>query len=269
MTCCRSAADAVIVLSHNTFDLVLLDQQLPDMTGLDLLRTLAREGIAVPVLMVTAHGDEQLAAMVFRAGALDYIAKDTRLSYLNDLPKRVSESVKRYRLEQTNGLLIQALESAHDGIMITDLQGIILKVNQALVNMTGYSREELEGQTPRLLKSDSHPAEFYAGMWPTVLGRSSWQGEVINRRKDGSLVPTSMTISPIVDAQGRLTHFVGIQRDITEHKQLERQLLQAQKMQSVGTLAGGVAHEFNNLLAGHQRLRGAGPARGGRDADGT
>ena len=59
-----------------------------------------------------------------------------------------------------------------------------------------------------------------------------------------------MTISPIVDAQGRLTHFVGIQRDITEHKQLERQLLQAQKMQSVGTLAGGVAHEFNNLLAG-------------------
>jgi signal transduction histidine kinase/ActR/RegA family two-component response regulator len=87
-------------------------------------------------------------------------------------------------------------------------------------------------------------------MWRAVLGRNSWQGEVTNRRKDGTLIPTSMTISPIVDAQGRLTHFVGIQRDITEQKQLERQLLQAQKMQSVGTLAGGVAHEFNNLLAG-------------------
>src|SRR5262249_26048356 len=60
----------------------------------------------------------------------------------------------------------------------------------------------------------------------------------------------SITISPIVDAQGRLTHFVGIHRDVTEHKMLERQLLQAQKMQSIGTLAGGVAHEFNNLLAG-------------------
>ena len=64
------------------------------------------------------------------------------------------------------------------------------------------------------------------------------------------IFPVSLTISPIVDGQGRMTHFVGIQRDITEHKQLERALLQAQKMQSVGTLAGGVAHEFNNLLAG-------------------
>jgi signal transduction histidine kinase/CheY-like chemotaxis protein len=71
-----------------------------------------------------------------------------------------------------------------------------------------------------------------------------------NRRKDGTLFQASITISPIVDSHGRLTHFVGIQRDITEHKQLERALLQAQKMQSVGTLAGGVAHEFNNLLAG-------------------
>jgi PAS domain S-box-containing protein len=247
---CRTAADAVIVLSHNTFDLVLLDQMLPDMAGLDLLQTLAREGIAAPALIVTAHGDEQLATKVFQAGALDYIVKDAGLSFLNDLPKRLSESVNRHRLEKTNALLIQALESARDGIMITDLQGVILKVNQALVSMTGYSRQELEGQTPRVLKSHAHPPEFYAGMWTTVLGRNSWQGEITNRRKDGSLAPTSMTISPIVDGQGRLTHFVGIQRDVTEHKQLERQLLQAQKMQSVGTLAGGVAHEFNNLLAG-------------------
>ena len=247
---CRTAADALIVLSQSTFDLVLLDQRLPDMAGLDLLNTLSREGIAAPALMVTAYGDEQLATRVLRAGALDYLVKDHALTFLAELPKRVVESVTRHRLEHTNSLLIQALESARDGIMITDLQGIILKVNQALVNMTGYSRSELEGQSPRLLKSHAHPPEYYAGMWRTVLGRNSWQGEVTNRRKDGTLLSTSMTISPIVDNQGRLTHFVGIQRDITEHKQLERQLLQAQKMQSVGTLAGGVAHEFNNLLAG-------------------
>src|SRR5262249_53046263 len=83
-----------------------------------------------------------------------------------------------------------------------------------------------------------------------ILNRESWQGELTNRRKDGSLYEISLTISPILDSQGRLTHFVGIERDITAHKQLERQLRQAQKMQSVGTLAGGVPHEFNNLLAG-------------------
>jgi PAS domain S-box-containing protein len=251
VTCCRTAADALIILAQHSFDLVLLDQFLDDLNGLDLLHALAREGIAVPVLMVTVEGnDTQLATRVLMAGALDYIVKDKALTFLGELPKRVSEAVTRHRLEHLNRLLIQALESARDGIMITDLNGTILEVNQALERLTGYSRHEILGQTPRLLKSGSHPPELYVEMWRTILARGSWQGELTNRRKDGSLIQTSMTISPIVDHQGRLTHFVGIQRDITAHKQLERQLLQAQKMQSVGTLAGGVAHEFNNLLAG-------------------
>jgi PAS domain S-box-containing protein len=250
VTRCRTAADALIVLGHTPFDLVLLDQRLPDLSGLELLTTLGREGISVPVLMVTGYGDEQLATRVLRAGALDYIVKDPALTFLGELPKRVSESVTRHRLEQTNRLLIQALESARDGIVITDLQGVILEVNQALENLTGYSRQELLGQTPRLFKGSVDGPEVYADLWRTILARQSWQGELTNRKKDGTPFQVSLTISPIVDEQGRLTHFVGIQRDVTEHRRLERQLLQAQKMQSVGTLAGGVAHEFNNLLAG-------------------
>jgi PAS domain S-box-containing protein len=250
VTRCRTAADALIVLGQNTFDLVLLDQRLPDMTGLDLLHTLTRDGIAAPVLMITAFGDANLAARVMRAGALDYVVKDHKMSFLQELPKRVQESVTRYQLEQMNNLLIEALESARDGIMITDLEGTILKVNQALVNMTGYERQELVGQKPWPEKSNVHPPELFASLWRTISQRFHWQGELTNRRKDGSLFQASLTVSPIVDSRGRLTHFVGIQRDITEQKQLERQLLQAQKMHSVGTLAGGVAHEFNNLLAG-------------------
>ena len=250
VTSCRTGDDALIVLGHTAFDLVILDNFLPDMSGLDLLRTLAREGVTVPVLIITGLGDEHLAASVLRAGALDYVIKDSGLRFLSDLPKRVAESVKRHRLEQMNRLLIQALESARDGVLITDLQGVILNVNQALEQMTGYSRQELLGQTPRLFKSGTHPAEFYAGLWRTIQARDSWQGEMNNRRKDGGPFQASLTISPIVDPHGRMTHFVGIYRDVTEHKKLERQLLQAQKMQSVGTLAGGVAHEFNNLLAG-------------------
>src|SRR5262249_18290313 len=157
-------------------------------------------------------------------------------------------AVTRHRLVHNNRLLVEALESARDGIMITDLQGNIVRVNQALETMTGYTRDELIGQNPRLLKSGKHSAELYAALWRTVLARSSWQGELTNRCRDGSLVEVSLTVSPIVDVHGQLTHFVGILRDITDRKLLERQLLQAQKMQSVGTLAGGVAHEFNNLL---------------------
>jgi PAS domain S-box-containing protein len=250
VTRCRTAADALIVLGHSTFDLVLLDQRLPDMHGLDLLDALVREGIATPALMVTAYGDEQLATRVLHAGALDYIVKDPGLNFLTELPKRVRESVTRYRLQQTNRLLIAALESARDGIVITDLQGTILHVNRALERLTGYTREELEGQHRRILHSDQTPPERDEEMGRTVLARASWQGELPLRRKDGSVVGVSQTVSPIVDDQGRLTHSVTIHRDITDRKLLERQLLQAQKMQSVGTLAGGVAHEFNNLLAG-------------------
>ncbi|HZT82398.1 MAG TPA: response regulator [Gemmataceae bacterium] len=250
VTRCRTAADALIVLGHSSFDLILLDQRLPDMCGVELLHALAREGISAPALMVTAYGDEKLVAEVLKAGALDYVVKDPALTFLTELPKRVVESVTRYRLEQNNRLLAAALESARDGVMITDLAGTIQHVNHALERMTGYSRRELIGQNPRLFKSGLHPPGLYADLWRTVLARASWQGELTNRRKDGSLVEVSLTVSPIFDAQGQLTHFVGIQRDVTERKQLERQLLQAQKMQSVGTLAGGVAHEFNNLLAG-------------------
>jgi PAS domain S-box-containing protein len=251
ITGCRTGEDALtIILGHGPFDLILLDQQLPDMKGLDLLQRLTREGVSVPVLMVTAHGDEHLATKVLQAGALDYIAKDPGLAFLQELPKRVAESVTRHRLEQMNQLLVQSLESARDGIMITDLQGTILKVNQALEKMTGYSRYELVGKTPDVFKNVGPATDSAGSVWRTILARNSWQGELTNQRKDGTLYQTSVTISPIVDQQGRLTHFVAIERDITEHKHLERQLLQAQKMQSIGTLAGGVAHEFNNLLAG-------------------
>jgi PAS domain S-box-containing protein len=252
VTSCRTAADALIVLGYGNFDLVLLDQRLPDMTGLDFLQALAREAIATPVLLVTAPGDTHLASRILRAGALDSVVKDEDHAFLIDLPKRVAESVARHRLERLNHLLSAALDSARDAILITDLQGTISYANGALEQMTGYRRQELVGQNPRLLKSQAHPPAIYAELWRTVLSRASWQGELTNRRKDGSLFDVSLTVSPIVDGQGQLTHFVGICRDISERKLLERQLLQAQKMQSVGTLAGGVAHEFNNLLAGIQ-----------------
>ena len=250
VTRCRTAADALTVLGHQAFDLVLLDQRLPDMLGIDLLHALHQDGIGAPTLMVTGHGDEQLASQVLRAGALDYVVKDHDLLFLTELPKRVQESVLRHRLQTANGLLIEALESARDGILITDLSGTILHVNRALEGMTGYTRQELLGQEPSNLFSQAARPDFLQELTHTVQARASWQGESPLLRKDGTAVDVSLTVSPIVDGQGQLRHAVIILRDVSERKHLERQLLQAQKMQSVCTLAVGVAHEFNNLLAG-------------------
>src|ERR1700676_2701679 len=155
VTVCHAGADALIVLGQSSFDLVLLDYILEDMRGSELLHRLRHEGNHTPVLMVTAYGDEHLATQMLREGALDYVVRDPSSAYLSELPKRVAEAVTRYRLQHTNNLLIAALESARDGIVIIDLHGIVLHVNSALERMFGFSRAEVMGQNAsQLFRSD-------------------------------------------------------------------------------------------------------------------
>jgi len=141
-----------------------------------------------------------------------------------------------------------AIECAAESIVITSADGIIGYVNPAFEEVTGYTRAEVLGQRPNLLKSGRHDDSFYQKMWETLLAGDVWQGRITNRKKDGSLYEEAATISPIRDGDGAITGFVGVKRDITRELQLEAQLLQAQKMEAVGRLAGGVAHDFNNLL---------------------
>ena len=150
--------------------------------------------------------------------------------------------------EQTQKRLATAVEQAAEAIVITDDNGIIQYVNPAFERITGYSREEAIGQNPRLLKSGEHDTKFYEQMWDTIKGGRVWSGQLVNRKKDGQIYHEEATISPVKDASGKIVNFVAVKRDITENLALSKQLLQAQKMEAVGTLAGGVAHDFNNVL---------------------
>jgi PAS domain S-box-containing protein len=150
-----------------------------------------------------------------------------------------------------------ALEAAANGIALTDRNGVLLWANQAFLRMTGYTLKEVIGGKPSLLKSGQHDAAFYRGLWTTILRGEVWHGELINRRKDGSLYPEEMTITPIPDSSGGIGHFIAIKQDITQRKNLETQFRQAQKMDAIGQLSGGVAHDFNNILCvilGHTSL---------------
>jgi PAS domain S-box-containing protein len=122
-------------------------------------------------------------------------------------------------------------------------------VNPAFEKTSGYTCAEAIGQNPRLLKSGKHGADFYRQMWGVVARGEVWQGHFVNRRKDGTLFEEDATISPVRDVAGKIVSYVAVMRDVTQQVQLERQYLQAQKMESVGQLAGGVAHDFNNMLA--------------------
>ena len=170
---------------------------------------------------------------------------DGRIEYYDGVVEDITE---RKRAEVAQARLATAIEQAAEAVVITDTQGTIQYVNPAFEKVTGYRREEAIGRNPRLLKSGKHDAEFYQRLWATLTRGEVWRGHFINKRKDGTLYTEEATISPVRDPAGRITNYVAVKRDITREVQLEAQLRQSQKMEAIGRLAGGVAHDFNNIL---------------------
>jgi len=157
---------------------------------------------------------------------------------------------ERHLAEDKLRKLSEAIKQAGESVIITDRQGTIEYVNPSFTKITGYSSEEVLGKNPRILKSGNQTEEYYEHLWSTISSGKVWHSTVVDRRKDGSQYPALMTISPILDINGTITHYVGIQQDMTAHEALDEKFRQAQKMEALGTLVGGIAHDFNNMLAG-------------------
>jgi len=175
------------------------------------------------------------------------LTRDARGAIL-DVTSLGVEMTERKRAEVERERLLAAIEQAGEIIVITDPAGTIRYVNPAFEHTTGYSREEVIGGNPRLLKSGMQDQAFYKELWETITSGRTWQGRIVNKRKDGKLFTENTTISPVRDASGQIVNYVAVKHDITEQLRLEAQFLQAQKMESVGRLAGGVAHDYNNML---------------------
>jgi len=174
----------------------------------------------------------------------------------NDLGKVVAtirDVSERRQAEDTMRKLSAAIERSGESILITDRKGVIEYVNPAFTDLTGYSYEEVIGQTPKILQSAYQEQEIYEDMRKAIISGKVWHGKVIDRRKDGSSYPSMLTVSPIFDDSGdtkRYAHIIGIQSDLSELDNMERCFYQAQKMEAIGTMVGGIAHNFNNVLAG-------------------
>ncbi|MFO8184157.1 MAG: PAS domain S-box protein [Candidatus Aegiribacteria sp.] len=156
---------------------------------------------------------------------------------------------ERVTAEKEMARLMSAVEQAAEVFVITDTDGTILYVNPAFEEVTGYRREEAVGSNPRILKSGEHDEEFYRELWNTLTEGNTWTGRFVNRRKDGKLYTEEAVISPVRDPSGKITHYAAVKRDITEQLRVSAMLEHAQKMESVGRLAGGVAHDYNNMLS--------------------
>lgn len=163
---------------------------------------------------------------------------------------QIAGALTRIQLQKQRTQLSAVIEQTADSVVITDAENTVLYVNPAFEKVTGYSRADIIGQTPNILKSGKHTVDFYRTLWQTISSGRVWRGRFVNRKKDGSLFTEDATITPIRDEQGAIINYVAVKRDVTRELELEEQYRQSQKMEAIGSLAGGIAHDFNNILTG-------------------
>ncbi len=199
-------------------------------------------------VLVVDHrgGDVEVGFEIIMAGLILVLG-----AYAGAVLERARRNKMRMlRLTAELSKLSLAVEQGSFLLIITDIDGRIEYVNPHFVKTTGYSLDEIVGKTPAVLKSGEASPEFYEEIWRTILSGEAWNGEFKNRKKNGEPYSVLASISPLRDDLGVITHFLGVQTDITRQKEIETQLAQAQKMEVVGQLVSGVAHDFNNLLTG-------------------
>lgn len=147
-------------------------------------------------------------------------------------------------------VFFQCSEDSDEAIMITDHDGEIVYVNPAWTNIFGYSKEEALKQNPRILHSGLQSRDFYTTMWKSILdpNKGVWKGEIINRAKDGSMIPVHLTISPYRNSSGKILGHMSIALDLRVRKKLEAQVLRQDRLASLGLLMTGIAHEVGTPL---------------------
>jgi PAS domain S-box-containing protein len=229
-----------------TTPLVIADTQVDWLPA--AIRDVLRQRGIVSMLLVPLFIEGEVAGSLLLSAAEQRLFTAEEVDLARRVAGQLGGPLSRARLQETHQRLSTAVEQSPDSVLITDTAGTILYVNPAFERVTGYSRAEALGRTPRLLKSGQHDEAFYRELWTTISAGRVWQGRFINRKKDGSLYTEDATITPLRNPAGEVVQYVATMRDVTRELELEQQFRQAQKMEAVGRLAGGVAHDFNNLL---------------------
>jgi len=195
-----------------------------------------------------AVGFVALFALALFAMALAYLLglllRDMRAATL-DLSAQLSA---RERLEYSEKMLAATVEQSPATIFITDTQAHIIYANHRFEHSTGWSKDEVIGKTPKILQSGDTPDHEYNEIRTRLMNGQSWQGVFRNRRKNGRSYWAETTILPLLGPEGEIRNFIGIAEDITEKRLARDQVARSQKLEAAGLLAGGIAHDFKNIL---------------------
>lgn len=187
----------------------------------EILGPLAQAGLSAGVVIPLRAGQIVMGALaVYSIRPLDSL----RLTKLEELASRIGIAVQVMHDHRRMRLQGAAIGAAANAMLITDQQGRIEWVNDAFTRLSGYSLEESMGHTPRLLRSGAQTNAFYHELWSTIQAGSVWRGELVERRKDGSLYTVEQTVTPMRDGEGHISHFVVVHEDITERRRAEERI---------------------------------------------
>jgi PAS domain S-box-containing protein len=204
-------------------DLILLDIMMPGIDGFEVCRRLKENpGLKdIPVIFISALGETANIVKALALGGVDYINKPFQAE---EVIARVRTHLKLHRQSTELRIFAQAVEQSPVNIILTDLDGTIEYVNPKGSELTGYTYGELVGKNPRMMKSGEMSAGEYDQLWKTISAGKVWKGVFHNKKKNGELFWESAAIAPVTDANGVITHYLGVKEDITERKIAEKKI---------------------------------------------
>lgn len=245
---------AISACQNTQIDLMLLDYRLPDMSSENIIETLLSLSSCPPFMIMTGFGDEAIAVDMMKLGAEDYLVKDS--NFYNNIPavlQKVMVNVEnRNRLKDADQKIRQQaslLNIAQDAIIVINADESISFWNPASEKVFGFSEKEALGSPIRKLLLPNGEMKTFSLQWKELLEQDLWNGELTLNTKNGNIVTVSSKNTLVRDKYGEPDYILSINTDITEKKKLELHLERVRKMETVGRLAGGLAHDFNNALA--------------------
>ncbi|MFN6537418.1 MAG: response regulator [Nostoc sp. EkiNYC01] len=233
------------IASHQ-HDIYLVDYRLGPHNGLELLREAIANGCYSPIILLTGQGDWEIDLEAMKAGAADYLEKSQLTAPL--LERSIRYAIERKQTEQKIREQAALLDVATDAIFVRDLDDKILFWNKAAEHLYGWKKEEAINKKTRVLWQEKQAFQVQEAL-SILMKNGSWEGELHQKTKSGKEIIVESRWTLVHEFSKKIQTILVVNTDITQKKQLEAQFLRAQRLESIGTLASGIAHDLNNVLA--------------------